>query len=78
MMSNCSLELIGAAWSVFSSYWLRMVLPTSSRSMLHRLQKSRKLKLRLLQLRQTQSPTRSVSAFLLATASYEIAAPASQ
>lgn len=57
---NYSFVLIGAIWREASSYALVMVLPIFFLSMSHLLQKSRKLKLRLLQLRQTQSPTRSV------------------
>ena len=59
-MLNYSLVLIGADWREASSSALVMVLPMFFRSMSHLLQKSRKLKLRLLQLRQTQSPTLSV------------------
>ena len=59
-MLNYSLVLIGADWREASSSALVIVLPMFFLSMSHLLQKSRKLKFRLLQLRQTQSPTLSV------------------
>ena len=59
-MLNYSLVLIGADWREASSSALVIVLPMFFLSMSHLLQKSRKLKFRLLQLRQTLSPTLSV------------------
>lgn len=65
-MLNYSFVLIGADWREESSSALVMVFPMLFRSMSHLLQKSRKLKFRLLQLRQTQSPTLSVKTRLAA------------